>query len=257
MRVATIFHIFFITLAVQAGYCRPAWTIETTEPSLASSPTAVWSLIPGDYFEDGFLKSLRETRSPDKSIIEAGKNGGADSINITNTEDGLEFNADWGWHEGTLLFTLHRDGSMGEAYWGKDSKLEADGPRHFRLRGPEENAPMLGYTFVGKADHAVAEIALAGRYTDDKGHKCNFRSDGTLRCLGWDSTFELDNDHTFSHFDYFYVGIDHSRTIAFRHEGTILILYPVQPLPPDNDCAGEPDFEHPLAKLYPRTDRKK
>jgi hypothetical protein len=216
-------------------------------PALAASPEQ------GAYFEDNFLKTLRSTQSPFAALSQKGNI--PQVIGITKTVDGLRFVGNDNWHEGYVLLTLHPDGTVEDG----EQKLNYpkpvfDRPRHFKF---QTYNIWQGYTFVGNADDEIAKVALAGRYTDPKGHIVEFGSDGILRGIGEDTHYYLDNDHADqNNFDFFsltsdYLGNPDIKAIAFKHDGANLILYPIYAISPESDdpSIGKPDFEHPLLIL--------
>jgi hypothetical protein len=206
---------------------------------------------PGDYLEDGFLAVLRATRSPLAAVTLPGHR--PQVIRVRPAGDGLQFVANDNWHEGYTLFTRYPGGRLERGEEARDYPPPLwDSDRHFRFRDPRTDSAWRGYSYVGDADAMVARVALGGRYVESGHHLVVFGADGVVHGLGPDARFALDNDHVVGNkFDYFYLGNDRRRAIAFRHRGKRLILYAIHPAAPDSPDFGEPDFAHALRVLDP------
>ena len=206
------------------------------------------SIKEGDFFEDQFLRTLIETQSPYIAVSNNSFIGAAPQLlTISKVENGLRFSAGANWHEGWVMFTLLKDGDMknGEeaiAY----KKPIIDSAQHLRVQTSDQ--VWHGYTYVGKDEVMFAKVALIGKYADQNKHVIEFGSDGMVRGLGENATYNFNNDHVLGdHYDYFYLNGDMKKMIAFKRKGRKLTLYKVSPTP-DGDCCsnGIPDFDHPL-----------
>jgi hypothetical protein len=214
------------------------------------------ALHTGDYMEDGFLKALTSTHSPVAALAKTPQ-GTPQVIAVVHHTDGLRFTANLNWHEGAVLFTLHDDGTLGlgEEKFAYPAPVIASSTA-FSLTDPrQKKAPTHGYTFVQDADQTVARLALSGQYKSDAGKVVEFRTNGTVVGLGAAATaYSLDNDHVLGpSWDYFKLGDDGARVMAFRHQGHDLVLFPVAAVAnPHNptDDVGKPDFAHPVMRLH-------
>lgn len=209
------------------------------------------TLQPGGYIQDDFLKVLSATRSPAASLSDPLR--GPQSIDVVQAADGLRFEANWNWHEASRLLTLRPDGRIDRGEGGTRPTLTLFPPRRFRLsfRMPGGKSHTYLYLYAGDVDRMVVRLALGGRYADQQGRSYVFGEDGILHGPGADTPFALDYDHVLGpRFDYFTLGADKARIIAFRHRGDSLILYPASRSDESPSGVGDPDFAHPMAVLH-------
>ena len=132
--------------------------------------------VPGDYLEDGFLTTLRTTRSPWASGRHGLEQGYPQGITIKRNGDDVGFYANFNWHEGGSVFSVTAGGAIGPMeltdYGGFDprSLLQVDRPGHVRIAFGTRR---LGYTRVGaigSMDQFVTVMAIGGRYRDARGN---------------------------------------------------------------------------------------
>jgi hypothetical protein len=143
---------------------------------------------PGDYLEDGFLATLRATRSPWASLRDGPSRGNPQGITIRPDGDGLRFDGNFNWHEGCRLFSVAGGGAIrpGESgYCGFDPHrlLRLDRPGHVRIAFGTRR---LGYSRVGaigSMDRFVAVMAVGGRYRDANGGQLVFDARGQVMGL--------------------------------------------------------------------------
>jgi hypothetical protein len=216
---------------------------------LATQLASAGTLQPGGYIQDDFLKVLSATRSPTASMGDFMH--GPQSIELVPASDGLRFGANWNWHEGSRLLTLHQDGRIDPGEDATRPTLTLLPPHRFRLSALTPGGKAHIYINVGDVDRLVVRLALVGHYADRQGHHYVFGEDGILRGLGADTPFALYNDHVLGpRFDYFTLGNDKARVIAFRHRGSLLILYPASRSDNSPSGIGDADFAHPMVVLH-------
>jgi len=69
--------------------------------------------------------------------------------------------------------------------------------------------------------------------------------------MGPPTPYSLGNDHVAGNdFDFFYVGDEKKKAIAFQNRGGDLMLYPIDLSGTTENSIGKSDFKHPLAKLH-------
>jgi hypothetical protein len=211
---------------------------------------------PGDYLEDGFLATLRATRSPWASLRDGPSRGNPQGITIRPDGDGLRFDGNFNWHEGCRLFSVAGGGAIrpGESgYCGFDPHrlLRLDRPGHVRIAFGTRR---LGYSRVGaigSMDRFVAVMAVGGRYRDANGGQVVFDARGQVMGLVPAGRFAVALDHVMLPFDMVVLGDDAVR-YGFRWRGRALVLYPLRrgPHPQAEPWPfGRPDYAHPVQVL--------
>jgi hypothetical protein len=219
--------------------------------TLVSATGRAGPLQPRDYIERDFLARLQATRSPILALQYGWTRQIWDvpqSIRVSSTGEGMEFDAHLNWHEGYRMFTLRPDGGMERGEERMDYPQPAILSDHsFHLLDPRSKDSGHTYVFVGDADQAISNIALCGTYAGENGKTVVFGPQGLLHGLGSDSAFTLNNDHVLGpEFDYFTSG---SGLTAFRHQGRNLKLYPIVGPPDPASGIGRADFAHPIMAL--------
>ncbi len=210
----------------------------------------------GDYLEDGFLATLRATRSPWASVRHGPELGYPQGILIQPNGDGVRFDGNFNWHEGCRLFAVTAGGAIrpGESgYCGFDPRLllQVDRPGHFLIAFGTRR---LGYSRVGamgSMDQFVAVVAIGGRYRDARGGILVFDAHGLVTGLTPEGPFSVILDHIMEPFDTVVLGNNAVR-YGYRWLGRKLVLYPLRRGPhPEAEAwlFGRPDYAHPLRVL--------
>jgi hypothetical protein len=161
------------------------------------------TLVPGDYLRSDYLATLRRTRSPKQSDV----SGAPQLIEVSKIGTGISFTIIFNFHEGGAVYTVAKDGSVKEqdSAGADTSNVTATVIDEHHLRfGNATNPPQI-YTFVGDAEGYAAEVALVGRYADDRGREYIFGEDGWATFPDQKFRYIIGIDHVLTPFDYFWV----------------------------------------------------
>jgi hypothetical protein len=210
----------------------------------------------GDYLEDGFLATLRSTRSPWAAVRHGPERGFPQGISIQPQGDGVRFDGNFNWHEGCALFSVTatgaiRPGERGYCGFAPHRLLRVDRPGHLLIAFGTRR---LGYSrvgAVGSMDRFVAVVAIGGRYRDASGKQVVFEADGLVSGLVPEGPYRVSLDHIMEPFDSVVLGNNAAR-YGFRWVGGALVLYPMRRgAGPEADPWGRPDDAHPFRVLVP------
>jgi hypothetical protein len=210
------------------------------------------TLVQGDYLEDDFVRVLRQTHSPYAAFMADESRGVPQVIRASIGSNGLCLDANYNWHEGTTLLCFSEHGSIthGESWSEAYRRLHILDQKHFTLPILENSAAGIHYSFVVDADRMIASIALVGQYADDHGARYEFKPDGTIEGLKGAFLFTFNNELIFQHFDYFILDGDPKRALAFRHNGSKLVLYKASLPTEDGPGTYVADFGRPMLTLH-------
>ncbi len=195
---------------------------------------------PGDYLEARFVDGLKRTRSPLKAFHASESPQGL----TVSREDGIDrVLVNLNWHEGYDL--LFRDGQfLRSDIEGEKVVLNTKTPSYWEFG---TNRFSGRYVFVENVERFVARHSLVGKYEDRRGRTYEFRDDGTASFPERDFHYSILLDFVFDQHD-FVADTDAGIDFSFRHEGGVLVLYPVL-APGEGPQRGQPDFAHPMARL--------
>ena len=186
---------------------------------LLSQNTPAPQLRDGSYLQVQYLRSVKLTKSPYKSI----RDGGLLQFDITR-EDGrlvlttiANFHDTGGTYRLTAKGTFLRDGGLDPTDTLIVSPTKGS---TFRLNFPKD---LVGeFEYVGSVDDFLRAYTIAGDYLDSRGKRYIFATNGDARFPDRVFKYKVGSDHFESPFDYLYGdGFDW----AFKVDGNTLKLY--------------------------------
>jgi hypothetical protein len=194
------------------------------------------TLVPGDYLCGDYLAALRKTRSPKQSEADDGRQ----LITVGKDATGISLMLIYNFHEGGDTLAMGQDGSLQAKLYG-DQRITGNviDAHHFKLIGAAK--PPQIYTFVGDAERYAAEVALVGRYADDRGRTYIFGKDGWATFPDQKFRFIVGIDHVLTAYDYFWVPpAPTKKEYAFRWVAGRLQIFAVHGEFPDDVLDKQP-----------------
>jgi hypothetical protein len=179
------------------------------------------ALLVGEYMRDDYLDTLRATGSPFASL----RSGEPQLVIVKKSDGGRLLSTILDFHQGGAEFRIPSAGPLQvqirAGFEMSNLHFEEVDPRHFKL-GFDQFAA-LGYTYVGDSSEYARRV-LTGEYTDKRGKRYTFGSDGVADFDGMKFKYSIGLDQVLNRFDYFQDDVRHE-VIGFKRTSDTLSLF--------------------------------